>query len=364
MRAFISCAIVALLAAPQAVLAAKDGPDEAAAQPRRRNWLQRRADRLGAYNEQNAPGAYAALSAVGSALGLGGSVAVEEDDTGPKPKRQCLGTEGADGECQLSAEAVCAAYPSSDEAAAATPAIGLQSIVAVTGKSFRGMYCRVVELENPNRRGAGGQNKFKYKVKDSNGKDEFVFPAHLRPTSNEEENAFKDAETEAEAAKAAEQKLPKRLGGAPATMPGATVVAQPTDDEIKVVKDPMLKAMCTSGVSPEGMTSIRDTNYKLSAGLDLRQTVCLLDGARCVIARRENKECKRSYLESDVRKKSPREQLSNPASKTTRQTCRSRRRVDGVTREPLGTYSRELRDGLVPTQRNPLRAADVVVWFR
>ena len=361
MRAFISCAIVALLAAPQAVLAAKDGPDEAAAQPRRRNWLQRRADRLGAYNEQNAPGAYAALSAVGSALGLGGSVAVEEDDTGPKPKRQCLGTEGADGECQLSAEAVCAAYPLSDEAAAATPAIGLQSIVAVTGPNFKGMYCRVVEKENQKRKKS---DRPKWKVKDSNGKDEFVFPAHLRPTSNEEENAFKDAETEAEAAKAAEQKLPKRLGGAPATMPGATVVAQPTDDEIKVVKDPMLKAMCTSGVSPEGMTSIRDTNYKLSAGLDLRQTVCLLDGARCVIARRENKECKRSYLESDVRKKSPREQLSNPASKTTRQTGRSRRRVDGVTREPLGTYSRESRDGLVPTQRNPLRAADVVVWFR
>ena len=311
MRAFISCAIVALLAAPQAVLAAKDGPDEAAAQPRRRNWLQRRADRLGAYNEQNAPGAYAALSAVGSALGLGGR---KDDTEPPKPKRQCLGTEGADGECQLSAEAVCAAYPSSDEAAAATPAIGLQSIVAVTGKSFRGMYCRVVELENPNRRGAGGQNKFKYKVKDSNGKDEFVFPAHLRPTSNEEENAFKDAETEAEAAKAAEQKLPKRLGGAPATMPGATVVAQPTDDEIKVVKDPMLKAMCTSGVSPEGMTSIRDTNYKLSAGLDLRQTVCLLDGAKCEIARIEGKECKRSYPEIVVRKMSPREQLSDPES--------------------------------------------------
>ena len=242
--------------------------------------------------------------------------------------RQCVGEGIKDCcecpvcKCPLSADEVCAAYQSSDEAAAATPVIGLQSIVAVpdvTGQPFRGVYFRVVELENPNRRGVGTstqirQKRAKYKVKDSNGKDELVFPGLLRATSDEEKAAFKVAETKADKAKAAEQKLPKRLGGAPPIMPGVIVEAEPSDDEIKVVMDPMHKAMCASGVSPHGMKSIRDTNFKLSAGLDLRQTVCLLDGAKCEIARIEGKECKRSYPEIVVRKMSPREQLSDPES--------------------------------------------------
>ena len=78
--------------------------------------------------------------------------------------RQCVGEGIKDCcecpvcKCPLSADEVCAAYQSSDEAAAATPVIGLQSIVAVpdvTGQPFRGVYFRVVELENPNRRGVG-----------------------------------------------------------------------------------------------------------------------------------------------------------------------------------------------------------------
>lgn len=237
--------------------------------------------------------------------------------------RQCVG-EGIKDCCECpvcrcprSADEVCEIYKSSDETTDTTPAIGLQSIVAVpdvSRRTFRGVYFRVVELENPNRRGSGGQNKLKYKVKDSNGKDELVFPGLLRATSDEEKAAFKVAETKADKAKAAEQKLPKRLGGAPPIMPGVIVEAEPSDDEIKVVMDPMHKAMCASGVSPHGMKSIRDTNFKLSAGLDLRQTVCLLDGAKCEIARIEGKECKRSYPEIVVRKMSPREQLSDPES--------------------------------------------------
>jgi len=304
MRAILACAIAALLAAPQAVLAAKDGPDDAA----EGNWFQRKAKALGKHNQQNAPGVYAGISRVGSALGLGGSVAVEKDDTEPpKSKRQCLGTEGADGECQLSAEAVCAAYPSSDEAAAATPAIGLQSIVAVTGPNFKGMYCRVVEKENQKRKKT---DRPKWKVKDSNGEDALVFPTHLRDTSDKEKGDFKVAETKADKAKAAEQKLPKKLGNAPPIMPGATVVAQPTDEEIKVVTDPMHKAMCASGFRPKAGGK-RGDDGKL-VGMDLRQNVCFVDDVRCEIARREGKECKRSYGVFDVMKMSPREQLSDP----------------------------------------------------
>ena len=360
MRAIFACAIAALLAAPQVVLAAKDGPDDAAAQPQG-GWLHQASRALGDYNSRNAPGLYRACESVGLCK------SVEKDDTEPpKPKRQCLGTEGANGECQLSAEAVCAAYAPSDEATATTPAIGLQSIVAVTGKSFRGVYFRVVELtsdKGPGRR--IGQNKSKWKVKDSNGKDEFVFQAHLRDTSIEERKAFRDAETEAEAAKARGDKKPKRLGGAPKIMPGAIVKAEPSDAEIKIVKDPMHKAMCASGYNPQ-RKNYRDGNYKL-LGMDLLQMVCFVDDAKCEIARREGKECERSYKQHDIRHLSRREQLSNPVSKTTRQTCRSRRRhVAGVTREPLGreSYSRRSRDWLVPTQRNLLRAADVVAWFR
>ena len=268
--------------------------------------------------------------------------------------------------CPRSADEVCEIYKSSDETTDTTPAIGLQSIVAVTGKIFTGMYCRVVELtsdKGPGRR--TGQNKSKWKVKDSNGKDEFVLPAQLRDTSIEERKAFRDAETEAEAAKARGDKKPKRLGGAPKIMPGAIVKAEPSDAEIKIVKDPMHKAMCASGYNPQ-RTNYRDGNYKL-LGMDLLQMVCFLDSAKCEIASREGKECERSYKQHDIRHLSRREQLSNPVSKTTRQTCRSRRRhVAGVTREPLGreSYSRRSRDWLVPTQRNLLRAADVVAWFR
>ena len=314
MRVIFACAIAALLAAPQAVLAAKDSSDDAAAQPRRRNWFHRRADALGEHNEQNAPGVYAALSNVGSALGLGGSVAVEKDDTEPpNPKRQCLDTEGADGECQLSAEAVCAAYASSDDAATTTPAIGLQSIVAVTGQAHRGVYFRVVEKENKLRK---RHNRNKWKLRDSNGderNDVLLPPANLRATSDEEKKAFDDAVTEANAAKARGDTPPPRLSGAPAIMPGSNVVeeAQPSDAEINIVKDPMHKAMCASGFTGIGAGGKRDANRKLLK-MDLRQTVCLVDGAKCEIARREGKECKRSYGVFDVMKMSPREQLSDP----------------------------------------------------
>ena len=268
--------------------------------------------------------------------------------------------------CPRSADEVCEIYKSSDETTDTTPAIGLQSIVAVTGKIFTGMYCRVVELtsdKGPGRR--TGQNKSKYKVKDSNGNDEFVFPAQLRDTSEEEKAAFKTAVEKADAAKARGETPPPRLGGAPKIMPGAIVKAEPSDAEIKIVKDPMHKAMCASGYNPQ-RTNYRDGNYKL-LGMDLLQMVCFLDSAKCEIASREGKECERSYKQHDIRHLSRREQLSNPVSKTTRQTCRSRRRhVAGVTREPLGreSYSRRSRDWLVPTQRNLLRAADVVAWFR
>ena len=310
MRAILACAIAALLAAPQAVLAAKDGPDDAA----EGNWFQRKAKALGKHNQQNAPGVYAGISRVGSALGLGGSVAVEKDDTEPpKPKRQCLGTEGADGECQLSAEAVCAAYASSDDAATTTPAIGLQSIVAVTGQAHRGVYFRVVEKENKLRK---RHNRNKWKLRDSNGDkrdDVLLPPANLRATSNEEEAAFKVAETKADKAKATEQKLPKRLGGAPPIMPGAIVEAEPSDAEIKIVKDPLHKAMCASAFNPTGGGRIRDANGKLLP-MEVDSLILVLDSAKCEVARRESKECKRSYKQADVKYLSKRKKLSNPAS--------------------------------------------------
>jgi hypothetical protein len=308
MRAIFACAIAALLAAPQVVLAAKDGPDDAAAQPQG-GWLHQASRALGDYNSRNAPGLYRACESVGLCK------SVEKDDTEPpKPKRQCLGTEGANGECQLSAEAVCAAYAPSDEATATTPAIGLQSIVAVTGKSFRGVYFRVVELtsdKGPGRR--IGQNKSKWKVKDSNGKDEFVFQAHLRDTSIEERKAFRDAETEAEAAKARGETPPPRLGDAPPIMPGAIVEAEPSDAEIKVIKDPMHKAMCASGFNPSGGGRIRDANTKLLP-MEVDSLILVLDSAKCEVARRESKECKRSYKQADIINLSRRKQLSNPVS--------------------------------------------------
>ena len=315
MRAILACAIAALLAAPQAVLAAKDGPDDAAAQPRRRNWLQRRADSLGAYNEQNAPGAYAALSAVGSALGLGESDGTEP----PKPKRQCLDTEGADGECQLSAEAVCAAYASSDEAeaAATTPTLGgVNSIVAVfKGDAHRGVFFEVVQKENKFRKKT---NRNKWKLRDSNGDerdDVFLPPANLRATSDEEETAFKAAVREAKAAKARGETPPPRLKDAPPIMPGAIVVveAEPSDAEIKIIKDPLQKAMCASGYNPQGGGGKRGADGKLLP-TDVDALIAMLDSAKCEVARRENKRCERSYRTADVRNLSLRKKLSDPES--------------------------------------------------
>ena len=339
MRVIFACAIAALLAAPQVVLAAKDGPDDAAAATPQGGWLRQASRALGDYNSRNAPGLYRACESVGLCK------SVEKDDTEPpKPKRQCLGTEGANGECQLLAEAVCAAYPSSDEAeaAAATPAIGLQSIVAVTtSPNYRGMYGRVVEKENQKRKKT---DRSKWKVKDSNGEDALVYPAQLRAVSNEEEKAFKVAETKADKAKAAEQELPKRLGNAPPIMPGVIVGAEPSDAEIKVVKDPMQKAMCASGYNLPRQ-NYRDANRKL-LDIPVDSLIYMYDGAKCEIARRESKECERSYKQADVKKLSKRKKLFDPASKTTRQTRRSRRRVDGVTRECLNeSYSRRSRDG-------------------
>jgi hypothetical protein len=310
MRVILACAIAALLAAPQVVLAAKDGPDDAAATPQG-GLLQRASNSLKDYNFGNAPGIYRACESVGLCK------SVEKDDTEPpKPKRQCLGTEGADGKCQLSAEAVCAAYPLSDEAeaAATTPAIGLNSIVAVfKGRVHGGVYFKVVEKEYKHRKPA---NRNKWKLRDSNGderNDVLLPPANLRATSDEEKKAFDDAVTEANAAKAQGDTPPPRLSGAPAIMPGSNVVeeAQPSDAEIKVVKDPMHKAMCASGFTGIGAGGKRDANRKLLK-MDLRQTVCLVDGAKCEIARREGKECKRSYGALDVMKMSPRKQLSDP----------------------------------------------------
>jgi len=102
MRVILACAIVALLPAAPAVLAAKDGPDDAVAEPQG-GFLQRFGESLGDYNRANAPGLYDAQSRALSAMGIGGSVAVQMDGTEERPaKRFCVGTEGADGgECQL-----------------------------------------------------------------------------------------------------------------------------------------------------------------------------------------------------------------------------------------------------------------------
>ena len=101
MRVILTCAIVALLPAAPAVLAAKDGPDDAVAEPQG-GFLQRFGESLGDYNRANAPGLYDAQSRALSAMGLGGSVAVQMDGTEEPPaKRFCFGTAGADGECQL-----------------------------------------------------------------------------------------------------------------------------------------------------------------------------------------------------------------------------------------------------------------------
>ena len=112
MRVILACAIVALLPAAPAVLAAKDGPDDAVAEPQG-GFLQRFGESLGDYNRANAPGLYDAQSRALSAMGLGGSVAVQMDGTEstsvavqmdgteePPAKRFCFGTD-ADGECQL-----------------------------------------------------------------------------------------------------------------------------------------------------------------------------------------------------------------------------------------------------------------------
>ena len=95
MRGLIAWAIAALLAAPRAVLAAKYSPGDAAVE-----WLQRTGAALGDYNRGNAPGIYDAQSRALSAVGLGGSVAVENDGTvQPVPKRRCLdGSENCAGE--------------------------------------------------------------------------------------------------------------------------------------------------------------------------------------------------------------------------------------------------------------------------
>ena len=101
MRVILACAIVALLPAAPAVLAAKDGPDDAVAEPQG-GFLQRFGESLGDYNRANAPGLYDAQSRALSAMGIGGSVAVQMDGTEERPaKRFCFGTESADGECQL-----------------------------------------------------------------------------------------------------------------------------------------------------------------------------------------------------------------------------------------------------------------------
>ena len=310
MRAIFACAIAALLAAPQVVLAAKDGPDDAAAQPQG-GWLHQASRALGDYNSRNAPGMYRACESVGLCK------SVEKDDTEPpKPKRQCLGTEGADGKCQLSAEAVCAAYPLSDEAeaAATTPAIGLNSIVAVfKGRVHGGVYFKVVEKEYKHRKPA---NRNKWKLRDSNGderNDVLLPPANLRATSDEEKKSFKDAETKANAAKARGETPPPRLGDAPPIMPGAIVEAEPSDAEIKVIKDPMHKAMCASGFNPSGGGRIRDANTKLLP-MEVDSLILVLDSAKCEIARRESKECKRSHKRDDIKYLSKRKKLSNPAS--------------------------------------------------
>ena len=100
MRVILTCAIVALLPAAPAVLAAKDGPDDAVAEPQG-GFLQRFGESLGDYNRANAPGLYDAQSRALSAMGIGGSVAVQMDGTEERPaKRFCFGTD-ADGECQL-----------------------------------------------------------------------------------------------------------------------------------------------------------------------------------------------------------------------------------------------------------------------
>ena len=78
MRVILACAIVALLPAAPAVLAAKDGPDDAVAEPQG-GFLQRFGESLGDYNRANAPGLYDAQSRALSAMGIGGSVAVQMD---------------------------------------------------------------------------------------------------------------------------------------------------------------------------------------------------------------------------------------------------------------------------------------------
>ena len=218
--------------------------------------------------------------------------------------------------CPRSADEVCEIYKSSDETTDTTPAIGLQSIVAVTGKIFTGMYCRVVELtsdKGPGRR--TGQNKSKYKVKDSNGNDEFVFPAQLRDTSEEEKAAFKTAVEKADAAKARGETPPPRLKDAPPIMPGAIVVveAEPSDAEIKIIKDPLQKAMCASGYNPQGGGGKRGADGKLLP-TDVDALIAMLDSAKCEVARRENKRCERSYRTADVRNLSLRKKLSDPES--------------------------------------------------
>ena len=96
-------------------------------------------------------------------------------------------------------------------------------------------------------------------------------------------------------------------------MPGATVEADPSDAEIAAVQDPMQTAMCASGYNPSGGGSRCDANGIL-LNMEMDSLILVLDSAKCEIARRESKECKRSYKQADIAKLSKRKQLSDPES--------------------------------------------------